>query len=371
MTKRQARLFADYILGMPDRNGAADYVRFSAFRLDDTFFNELREMISEARQGTDGPREQSLEWLSSVASDAKGRAYAPFRVAGQRSQARATSEPQTGYSRGMQVIELDKRVTDMMMRTHFNPADDAVIADWKNIVDGYRELVDADPPQTAFYTVESLRLKIARSLESLASAYESMDDRAQSRNYYQQAASAYEQAGQPNEAARCWSRLGEERMVEEARYNDQIRAALEDLERLDENEPEYYSRLVDLGEFQAHAGDNFAAEKTLLKAESGLEDKWPNPAGADLASALMATLQGMQAGKSVPPRQNIQISLHVRGLYRRINMQLAEIYRHLGDLTRAEDRLNRVREMDRSSPDDEFSNTMRNKLSGEWNDLFR
>src|SRR4051812_34413218 len=99
MTRKQARLFADYILGMPDRNGAADYLRFSAFRLDDTFFNELQGMISEARKGMDGPRERSLEWLSSVASDAKGRAYAPFQAAAQPSQRRAAPELQTDHSR--------------------------------------------------------------------------------------------------------------------------------------------------------------------------------------------------------------------------------------------------------------------------------
>jgi hypothetical protein len=65
MTTEQARLFADYILGMPDRNSAADYVRFSAFRLDDTFFNELQRLISEAQKRMDGQRKHSLEWLVS------------------------------------------------------------------------------------------------------------------------------------------------------------------------------------------------------------------------------------------------------------------------------------------------------------------
>jgi tetratricopeptide (TPR) repeat protein len=161
-------------------------------------------------------------------------------------------------------------------------------------------------------------------------------------------------------------------MVEEAGYDDQIRAALEALERLNETQPEYYSRLVDLGDLQAHAGDDFAAEKTLLKAESGLDRaKWSNPTGADLANALVATLQGIQTEKSVPARQNIQTSLQVRGLYRRIHLRLADVYERLGDLAKAEQRLNLAREMDRSSPDDEFSKTMLNNLAGEWKDLFR
>jgi hypothetical protein len=36
MTREQARLFADYILGMPDRNGADDYVHLSPFRLGES-----------------------------------------------------------------------------------------------------------------------------------------------------------------------------------------------------------------------------------------------------------------------------------------------------------------------------------------------
>jgi hypothetical protein len=374
MTSEQARLFADYILGMPDQNGAAEYVRFSAFRLDDTFFEELRSMIGDARNRKDHPRQQSLNWLMSVASDARGRATAPFAAAAGAKSSRKGSkpEPETDYSRSMEMIQLDKRVTDMMMRTHFNPVNDAVIADWKNIVDGYRELIKAGPPKMPLYTIKDLRLKVAQSLEALARAYTSLHDGKQSSVYYKQAAKAFDEAGEPGEAARCRSRPGEDRMAEDAEYNEQIRAALHDLEKLDKKQPEYFSRLVDLGELQAHAEDDFAAEKTLLKAESGLQAaKWGNPSGGDLAEALVATFKGIESGQAVSSAQNIQTSMLVRGLHRRIHLSLAGIYQRVGDARKADERLKLAEEMDRSSPDDDFSTTMLNKLAGDWKGLFR
>ena len=370
MNAEQSRLFADYILGMPDRNNAAEYVRFSAFRLDETFFKELRSMIDEARSRKDGPRQNSLDWLMSVASDACGRAYAPFEEAQSRAKA---PKPERGddYSRAMKMIQVDKRVTAMMMRTHFNPVDEAVISDWKNIADEYRELIQAGQPSTSFYTLESLRHKYAQALDSLASAYASMHDGKNSRKYYKQAAKAFDEAGEPFEAARCRSRLGESKLIEEALYDDQIRAALADLEQLDQKQPDYFSRLIDLGELQAQAGDDFAAEKTLLKAEAGLKKaNWANPSGSNLAEALVATLKGMDSGQSVSAAQNISTSLMVRGLHRRIHLALSDIHRRSGETAKADTRLKLAEEMDRSSPDDDFSNTMR-KLSGDWKNLFR
>jgi len=369
MTAEQSRLFADYILGMPDQNSAAEYVRFSAFRLDETFFTELRSMIDAARSRKDGQRQKSLDWLMSVASDACGRAYAPFAEAQARSKT-TEPQPQNDYSRAMKIIQIDRRVTAMMMRTHFNPVDEAVIADWKNIADEYRDLIQAGPPTMPLYTLESLRHKFAQSLESLASAYASMHDGKKSRTYYKRAAQAFDEAGEPAEAARCYSRLGESKLTEEARYDDQIRAALEDLEHLDRKQPEYFSRLVDVGEIQAQAGDDFAAEKTLLKAEAGLKTaNWANPSGSDLAKVLVATLQGIDSGRSLSPAQNIATRLMVRGLHRRIHLALADIHRRLGDAAKADTRLQLAEQMDRSSPDDDFSTTM-NKLAGDWKNLF-
>ena len=373
MTSEQARLFADYILSMPDRNGAADYVRLSAFRLDDTFFGQLGELISEAHSRGDGARQQSLDWLMSVASDARGRAYAPFAGAAKTKSSRgvAKAEPQTDAARALELIQIDKRVTAMMMRTHFNPMDDAVIDDWKNIIRDYRGMIDAGPLKTPLYTIDSVRLKVAQSLEALARAYASLHDAKQSRACWEQAAQAFDEAGERGEATRCRSRQREDSMAEGAEYDDQIHAALQDLENLDKKQPEYFARMVDLGELQAHAGDDFAAEKTLLNAESGLSHaKWENPSGSDLAEALVATLTGLSSGQSVSPSRNIQTSVLVRSLYRRIHLGLADVYQRMGDARNAGKRLNRAEEMDRSSPDDDFSTTM-TKLSGDWQKLFR
>jgi tetratricopeptide (TPR) repeat protein len=370
MTAEQSRIFADYILGMPDQHSAAEYVRFSAFRLDETFFTALRSMIEEARSRKDGQRQKSLDWLMSVASDACRLAYTPFAEAQARPKT-TELQPQNDYSRAMNIIQIDKRVTAMMMRTHFNPVDEVVIADWKNIADEYHDLIQVGPPTTPLYTLESLRHKFAQSLESLASAYASMHDSKQSCIYYKQAAQAFDEAGAPAEAARCRSRLSESTLTEEARYDDQIRAALEELEHLDRKQPEYFSRLVDLGEFQAHAGDDFAAEKTLLKAEASLKTaNWANPSGSDLAEALVTTLKGIDSGRGLSPAQNIATRLIVRGLHRRIHLALADIHRRLGDVAKADTRLKLAEQMDCSSPDDDFSMMMLNKLAGDWKNLF-
>ncbi|MET0154415.1 MAG: hypothetical protein ABW298_17640 [Candidatus Binatia bacterium] len=371
MTSQQARLFANYILGM-DEGAAVEYVRFSAFRLDDTFFDELRKMIDEARGARDTRRQRALDGLLSLASDACGRAYAPFKAAAEAGSAKPA--PQDDYSRAKQLFELDRRVTAMMMRTHFNPVNDAVIADWKNIVDGYRELVSAGPPKSPYYNVESVNLKIAQSLEALARACGSIRNAKESRNYYKQAAKAFEEAGQPAEAARCRATLRQDKMAEGAQLDDQIRALLTEIEVLDKAQPEYFARLVDLGELQSRTGDDFAAEKTLLKAESGLETaKWRNPSGVDLADALVATLKSIGSGGGLPA-SNIQTSMLVRDLHRRIHLALAEAYQRLnrrGDAKKAKQRLRLAEEMDRSSPDDDFSTRMRSALSGELKNLLR
>jgi tetratricopeptide (TPR) repeat protein len=366
MTSEQARLFADYILGMPDRNGAASYVQFSAFRLDDTFFKELGEMIREARK--DKARKSSLEWLQSVASEATGKAYATFK-------APARNVPEGDYERAKMMLDLDRRVTSMMMRTWFNPGNDSVITDWKNIVEGYHALIKAGPPKIgAYYDIGSLRRKAAQALESLARAYQSINDAENSHEYYMQAAKAFEEAGEPAAAAKWRQISGESRMTEEADFDGQIRTALEELENLDRKSPDYFSRLVDLGELDARAGDDFVAERTLLKAEAGLKASgMDNPSGSHLAQSLVSTLMAMDSGQSISPTAMIDKRLYMRGLHRRIYLGLADIYQRLnrkGDAKKAKERLAMAEDMDRSSPDDDFSNTMKG-LSGDWGKLFR
>jgi tetratricopeptide (TPR) repeat protein len=366
MTSQQARLFTDYILGMPDRNGAASYVEFSAFRLDETFFEELGKMINEARN--DRKRRSSLEWLQSVASEATGKAYQAF-------ESPAVGVPEGDYERAKMMLELDGRVRSMMMRTWFNPVNDSVITDWKNSIEGYRALIKAGPPKSAaYYKIESLRRNFAEALQSLARAYQSINDAKNSNEYFIQAARAYEEAGDPEEAAKCRQTTCESRMAEEADFDGRIRTTLEGLEKIDRRSPEYFSRLVDLGELQARAGDDFAAEKTLLKAEAGLKTSgMDNPSGGELARSLVSTLMAIDSGRSISPMAMIDKRLQVRGLHRRIHLGLADIYQRLNrkrDANKAKERLAMAETMDRSSPDDDFSNTMRG-LSGEWGKLFR
>jgi len=372
MTSAQARLFVDYILGMQDKDGAASYVRLSAFRLDDTFFEELGNMIGEARTRKDTQRQRALDELRSIATDAKGLAYAPFAAAAESKPAKPA--PQDDYSRAKQLLHLDGLVTGMMMRTHFNPVTDAVITDWKNIVEGYRDLANAGPTKLPYYNFESVRLKIAQSLESLAGAYASMRNAKDSTAYFKEAAKAYEEAGKHAEAAKCRAMIAQDTMAEEADLDGQIQAVLADLALLEVKQPQYCARLVDLGELQSRAGDDFAAEKTFLKAESGLKaGKWGNPSGGDLAQALVATMQSLESGSVHGGVSQIEASLNVRGLHRRIHLGLAEAYQRLrrpGDAKKAKERLRLAEEMDRSSPDDEFSNRMRSAMSNELKDLF-
>jgi hypothetical protein len=49
---------------------------------------------------------------------------------------------------------------------------------------------------------------------------------------------------------------------------------------------------------------------------------------------------------------------------------LSDIHRRSGETEKSDARLKLAEEMDRSSPDDDFSNTMR-KLAGDWKNLFR
>jgi hypothetical protein len=189
-----------------------------------------------------------------------------------------------------------------------------------------------------------------------------------------QAAQAHEEAGEPGEAAKCRQITGESRMTQEANFDGQILVALEELEHLDRKSPDYFSRLVDLGELQARAGDDFAAEKTLLKAEAGLKASgMDNPSGGDLAQSLVSTLMAIDPRKGISPISMIDKRLQVRGLHRRIHLGLSDVYQRLnreGDAKKAKERLAMAEDLDRSSPDDDFSNTMRG-LSGKWGKLFR
>src|SRR5215467_12997033 len=101
----------------------------------------------------------------------------------------------------------------MMMRTWFNPVNDSVITDWKNSIEGYRALIKAGPPKSAaYYKIESLRRNFAEALQSLARAYQSINDAKNSNEYFIQAARAYEEAGDPEEAAKCRQTTCESRM---------------------------------------------------------------------------------------------------------------------------------------------------------------
>jgi hypothetical protein len=79
----------------------------------------------------------------------------------------------------------------------------------------------------------------------------------------------------------------------------------------------------------------------------------------------------MDSGAGVAPERDVSTALTVRGLHRRIHLGLSDIYRRSGEIAKADARLKQAEEMDRSSPDDDFSKTMLNKLAGEWKDLFR
>jgi hypothetical protein len=78
----------------------------------------------------------------------------------------------------------------------------------------------------------------------------------------------------------------------------------------------------------------------------------------------------MDSGQAVSPAQDISTTLMVRGLHRRIHLALSDIHRRSGETEKSDARLKLAEEMDRSSPDDDFSNTMR-KLAGDWKNLFR
>jgi tetratricopeptide (TPR) repeat protein len=331
----------------------------------------MRTLIEEASSRKDRTRKQSLEWLMSVATDATGHAQAPFAAAAaSRSPESTTRKPNTDYERAMALLEIDRRVTAMTMRTHFNPVDRAVVSDWQNILDGYRQVLEAGPPTAPLYTIESVRRRLAQSLESLGRAHVALHDDEEAAAAYQQAARAYDSAGEPVEASRCRSTVRQHKLVDEAEYDQQIRAAFQDMEDLDQTQPEYFSRLVELGELQVQAGDDFAAEKTLRKAQAGLDaTKCGNPGGGDLAEALLATLGGISSGDAISPLIDIRTRLQVRGLHRRIHLSLADIYQRAGNMSRADEQLRLAKTMDQSSPNDDFSTTMRTKLASDWKHL--
>jgi hypothetical protein len=110
-----------------------------------------------------------------------------------------------------------------------------------------------------------------------------------------------------------------------------------------------------------------------LKAEAGLKASgMDNPSGGDLARSLANSLMAINSGKNISPMARIDKRLAVRGLHRRLHLGLSDLYRRLnrpGDAKMAKERLALAEEMDLSSPNDDFSNTMRG-LSDQWGKLF-
>jgi hypothetical protein len=368
MTAEQARLFADYILGM-EKSAGESYLKFSAFRLDDTFFEELGSMINEAEAAGDGRRQAALERLQAKAQEACGRALAQFE------DLEETPAPKTDYEKGMRLIELDQRVTSMMMRVWSNPVTDDIIADWKKILNGYLDLLKAGDAPSSFYTLESLQVKVAETVEAIARAYASKRDTASAARYFRDAALEFEKAGRVEGALRCRHAAAAGEREEEGDLDGKIQSVLKELDRLEPGSVAYCARLVDLGELQSQGGDDFAAEKTLLEVESYLKSAgFRNPSGTEFADALMAAVQGADSNYSQNAVASLLMKQELRSVYQRLHFALARVYQGLdfkGNADKAQHHMKLAENMDSQEMNDEFSQRMLKSLAAGLGDMFR
>ena len=276
--------------------------------------------------------------------------------------------PLDDMSKMRRLMELDQRSLAAMFMLMPGKATETGVAEWKEIHAGYEDLLRAGAPKDAFYTLDSVRKKMADTTDSIARSYDSLNNLEQAKLYYEQAAQSYEEIGDHDKANRCRNHIAQIRLSDEGNLDDELLRLQTMLESVPKNSLQHAQLLIDLGELYIQMSDDDEAEKLLTVANRELDELGGNPAGANLGDALAQSLSSILEGKHAGGPTPIETQTLMRGLYRRLYLALAQIYREL-DADKAAAYLAQARQLDSKELNEDFSKRMLEALSGDLGKL--
>ena len=279
-----------------------------------------------------------------------------------------SDQPLDDMSKMRRLMELDQRSLAAMFMLMPGRASEASIAEFKEIYAGYENLLAAGAPKDPFYTLDSVRKKMADTTGSIARSYDSLNNLEQAKLYYERAAQSYEAIGDHDNANRCRDNIAKIRVSDEADLDDELLRLQTMLESAPKNSHQHAQVLLELGELYMKMSDDDEAEKLLTAANRELDALGGNPAGANLGDALAESLSAILEGKHPGGPTPIETQTLMRGLYRRLYLALAQIYREL-DADKAAAYLEQARKLDSKELNEDFSKRMLEALSGDLGKL--
>jgi hypothetical protein len=291
-------------------------------------------------------------WLKQIQNGGASAAAQP---------AASTPEPLDDMAKARRLMEIDRRYLPMLADTMPGRANDQVIRNLESVHDDYERLARCGLPTYPLYTERDLEGKMADVMESLARAHDSLNHVEEARRAYKQAQQMWQHTGQADKARRCEAALARLKLSTEGNVDDEVNRLQEELELISAPSLAHVKALVELGELQSRASDDFAAEESLLQAQDEMEQlgyaSGSGPSGTDLAKALQESLLGIMSGDAPKGPTQIETKILGRDLQLRILLALAQIYRE-SDPDKANDYLQRSKEMDSSAENEAFSDEM-------------
>jgi hypothetical protein len=243
-------------------------------------------------------------------------------------------------------------------------ANEKVRQDLKEIAADYQKLLETGLPQYPFYTEETLRAKIADALSSAASVSKILSDYSEASQHYTDAARIYRDLGQQEQAQHCQDSLARLKYAQEGDVDDEIKRLRAELEKLPTDSVAGAEKLIELAGLYSSNGDDYEAEKLLLKAEKILDAISGDPTGNDLAAALTQSLLSIMQDQYDGGPTPIVTAMKVSSLYRELSVALTRIYQTT-DPPRAAIYRDKAIQLNSRASNDQFSQYMRQALEGD------
>ena len=275
-----------------------------------------------------------------------------------------SNQPTDDVAKMRQLMAIDGRYMRTMPRVQAGLVNEKVRQDLKEIADDYQKLLQAGPPQYQFYTEEAVRTKIADTLHSAARACEMLRDYPEASRHYTEAARIYTALGQPGPAQCCQAELARLKFAQDGDVHDEIKRLRAELATLPADSVAEAEKLIELAGLYSGNGDDYEAEKLLLKAEQVLDSIDGDPSGSDLAAGLTQSLLSIMQGQHDGGPTPIETKMKVSGLYAELYLALSRIYETTDPLRAASYRAKATQRDSRAS-NDEFSEYMRRVLDGD------
>lgn len=272
------------------------------------------------------------------------------------------SNPAEEIELAQQMMRLDSQLLQCMPLTMPGQADESLLSTLKALRQHYETLLRLAPPDSQLVKADYLQTKIGQCDYFAGMTIESLRDDARALDYYEQALARFRQAGNADEIATTEKKIHELRLL----LNENLDDRMQDLRNRLAQSGEDLQRvrlLIDLGYLQLRADASYDALDSFKAAEALLEKLGHrNPAGEDLATALLSSLQDLQAGTRQAGDTPIENLVGLRGLYLELYMGLAQACRD-DDPEQADHYLRLAEQLDDPQQNADFEQQLRQLIS--------